>query len=135
MSGIRLEEHRDHLWDIATSTGAKIQDILIVDSVNEWAKRHGQGERNRLSPRAARCFTLVDSDKWLIVLASELTQDMQKSIRGGLQLRGYDISPIADERSFLTHLFLHEVAHTLRPGASEDQCDEWAFAELAKYAV
>jgi hypothetical protein len=135
MASIRPEEYRDYLWHIVTTTGAKVQELLIVDSVNEWAKHHGRGERNRLTPRAARCFDLIGSDKWLILLAAEITPQMQKSIRGRLQTCGYDISPIAGERPFLTHLLLHEVAHTLHPDASEDECDEWAFAQLSKYAV
>ena len=135
MGSIRTDEYRHVLEDVLSTTQAKIQDALIVDSVNEWAKEHGQDERNRLSPRAARCFTLSDSGNWLIVLAAEITPRMPKSIRSGLQMRGFDITPIIDDRAFLVHLFLHELAHTLHPVATEDECDEWAFGHLQKYVV
>ena len=132
---IRPAEYRDHLWSIANESGSKLRDIIFVASVNDWAKERGLGEKNRISPRCARTFDVIGSDEWVIVLATELTPRMRQSVLENLAARGYDISPISSDISFLTHLFLHEIGHTRKRCASEDECDDWAFKELPKYAV
>ena len=84
-----------------------------MDSVNEWAAEHGHGEKNRLSPRCARCFDVIGSDEWVIVMADSITGEMQQPVRDGLFARGFDTSPISGDRQFLTHLMLYEIGHTL----------------------
>jgi len=102
--------------------------------MKRWCARHGIVERDT---RCAKALPVMDSDKWLIVLSAEITPDMQSSVCSTLWLRGYltQAEQLKEPNAFLTHLFLHEVAHTLFPKATEQECDDWAFEELAKCAA
>ena len=46
-----------------------------------------------------------------------------------------EVAALHDSDVFLTHLFLHELAHARNAEASEQECDEWAFKQLGAYAA
>ena len=72
----------------------------------------------------------------LILLAKDITPDMQGSAIGRMEAGGHfdEAKPLwHDARGLLVHLFLHELTHTLLArGTSEGECDEWAFAHLPR---
>ena len=68
-----------------------------------------------------------------VVLADEITTDMQQGIIPAMQVRGFveEVTRLDQPDAFLEHLVLHEAAHLLLPpGTTETECDEWAFARL-----
>jgi hypothetical protein len=70
-----------------------------------------------------------------ILLADEITPLMQRSVIAALEIRGFadEVAEIERSERFLTHLFLHELAHARDDTATEAQCDEWAFSRLEAY--
>jgi hypothetical protein len=126
--------HADRLRALAQAKGANLQDILFEQSMEAWCARHGLVERDT---RCAKALPLIDSDKWLIVFSAEITPEMQSAVRSAPLFRGYltESEQLSEPDTFLTHLFLHEIAHTLFPNATEQECDDWAFEHLAKHAA
>jgi len=69
-----------------------------------------------------------------IVFKSVITDNDRSGVIGGMMFHGFDqeLTRIEAPEAFLEHLALHEAAHLLLPdGASEYECDQWAFEHLA----
>lgn len=67
-----------------------------------------------------------------MILVEEITPERQNSVISAMRLRGFseEVERLSDSGLFLDHLFLHELAHALKPGATESECDRWAFSQL-----
>ena len=81
---------------------------------------------------SGRILQNKETRAFLILLAQEITDDMQASVRSSIELRGMvaQLKLIEEPLEFLDHLMLHELADALYPKASESECDRWAFVQL-----
>ena len=69
-----------------------------------------------------------------IVLLDTIDPHTQQRVVPALIIRGFgtEVSKLEAPDAFLEHLVLHEAAHLLLPdGASESDCDRWAFDRLS----
>jgi hypothetical protein len=127
---IQTGEHQDDIARILREVGLHDCSVELVESVQQWATSVGVEEKN--PDRVAMAGTA--DGKPLIVLKSEITEDDRAGICGRMMVGGFDeeLNRIESSEVFLEHLILHEAAHLLLPsGADEDECDRWAFANLA----
>lgn len=132
---IQTAQHIDALKAIAANYTVAIEDIIAVPSVQEWSQAQSIEEKNPF--RVAKVVQNLQTQAFLIVLAAEITDSMQGSILGAMELRGFvdEVEALRDSTRFLQHLILHELAHPLHPGSTESECDAWAFRELERYAA
>ncbi len=104
--------------------------FLIEPSVQDWARGVGvKVDSPFLSGMALRRSDGVPT----IVLLEEIDHHIQRSILPAMEIRGFteEIEQLQNVHLFLEHLVLHEAAHLLLPsGASESECDAWAFGRL-----
>ncbi len=106
--------------------------VLLVDSVQAWAKA---ADINEADPfRAAMAVTRRHDGAPSIVMLKEISPDIQQSVIGALEFRGFgDETPqLDDPLVFLEHLTLHEIAHLVLDTDSEPACDRWAFDRLTR---
>ena len=106
-------------------------ELLIVDSVQAWARNVGITEKD--SERMAMALRRSDGHA-IIVLRQHITPDMQAGVKDALLFYGFadqEIRTLDSPASFLEHLVLHEAAHLVLDNPSESDCDRWAFDHLA----
>ena len=105
-------------------------DVECVPNIQEWCSNRGIDEKN--PDLSGSVFRDPQSDRYLVVIANPLTSPMIHSAIDATSLRGLGVAAaqLDDPQKFVTHLFLHEVAHALDRSRSEKQCDEWAFQEM-----
>lgn len=108
-------------------------ELLLVDSVKEWAQSVGIHEEDPF--RAAMAVVRQPGGVPTIVMLPRISDDIQRSIIGALLFRGLgdDADRLKDPATFLEHLVLHEIAHLVLEAPSESECDEWAFERLAEH--
>ena len=126
---IRPSENVEKLQRIATRYAVELEAIKVVPSVKAWCDEHGVPETNHR--RAGKTVRNNMSGAALILLPEEITPSMQSSVLSAMELHGYDVAQLREPSVFLVHLFLHELAHAQFPDASEQECDDWAFSQLA----
>jgi hypothetical protein len=127
---IRTAAHRDDIGRLLDEIGLLGCHVEIVPSVHEWAASVA-GVREKNPDRLA--MALRTNGEPLIVLKADITDDDQAGVVGGMVMGGFDeeLKRIEPLEAFLEHLVLHEAAHLiLPPGASEHDCDQWAFDHL-----
>lgn len=110
--------------------GLRAASVLLVPSVQDWASDHGI---DRINPFCCGMAARSESGTPTVVLADLITEDMQESVLTALELRNYgeEARRLQVPGAFLEHLVLHESAHLLLPsGATELDCDRWAFERL-----
>jgi hypothetical protein len=101
---------------------------VIVDSVYDWARFHNAPEKNPFRVAMAG----IGDGRPVITLLRHITTDNRDSILPAMEMRGFQVKELREPAAFLEHLILHEAAHLLLPdGASESQCDKWAFEQMA----
>jgi hypothetical protein len=105
----------------------------IVPDIMKWSEEHRIEEDNPW--RAGKCVRNLETGKYRILLAEEISYEMRRSIIGAMEIRGFSDSAdvLNDEEKFLVHLLLHEIAHALHNDWTEDDCDKWAFTELERH--
>jgi hypothetical protein len=130
MPTIRPSDYLDRLAALAAKHSVATEKILVVPSIQSWCEEQGVEETNPW--RSGRILQNRETDAFLILLAEEITEDMQASVRDSIELRGLlgQVKVIEEPLAFLDHLMLHELAHALYPKASETECDRWAFVQL-----
>ena len=104
--------------------------LFIVQSVQDWARDHGIRESN---PFRAGLAARAQDDTPAVVLLSILSTEIQQSVVPALEMRGFseDTTRLEAPGAFLEHLVLHEIAHlVLGVGATESECDSWAFTRM-----
>jgi hypothetical protein len=84
--------------------------------------------------RAGKIVKSRETGRFLILLPECITSEMSSSIKYAMEFRGFDraVDVLADPLTFLRHLVLHEIAHGIDDAHSEQDCDRWAFEQLAK---
>ena len=130
MCTVRPREYIEKLGTIAARYSIHLESITVVRNVKAWCEEHGVPETNDW--RTGKTVRNLTTDTPLILLAEEITASMQSSVLSALEFYGYDVEQLRDPRVFLTHLFLHELAHAQFPSATERECDDWAFSQLAQ---
>lgn len=103
--------------------------VLIIDNVPGWCRRHNIEEYN--PSRTARAFRVQQNGKGVILLASLITPPMRRSVEVFIERSGYpeEVKALREDRNFLQHLVLHEIAHLNYDWGEEEEtlCDKWAF--------
>jgi hypothetical protein len=129
MSSIATADHLQSLESLARRYPIDLEAVIAVPSVREWKLAHGLQEVNT---RRAATIVQLESSRWLVVLAQEISPSVQRSIVNGIQARGFfdEADVLASPTHFMRHLVLHELSHALHPSGSEEFHDEWAFGEL-----
>ena len=132
---IHTAQHIEALKAIAANYAVPVEDIIAVPNVKEWSQSNSLEEKNPC--RVAKVVQNTQTRAFLIILAAEITDSMQRSVTGAMELRGFvdEVEALRDPTKFLQHLVLHELAHPLHPGGTESDCDAWAFKELGRYAA
>jgi len=135
MRAINTKEYLEKLTQIAQQHDFPLEEIESVSSIQEWCKVRGIEENNPF--RTGKCLRNRESGKYIILLAEEITGDMQSSVISAMEFRGYgpEVEALENPFLFLVHLLLHEVAHAKNDKWSEKECDAWAFEELEKFAI
>jgi len=135
MHTIRPNDRVHELHAIALAHGVALEAIDVVASIKDWCKLHHLDESN--PHRMGKTVRNLQTGLCRILLAEEITPSMQSGVCFVLESRGFgeDVSALHDSDTFLTHLFLHELAHARNADASEQECDEWAFKQLGAYAA
>lgn len=107
-------------------------DVETVPSIQDWCRSRGLTESNPF--RCGAVFRSRETGRYLILLADNITTDMQSSVRAAMQMRGTltnrQLEFLSEPGNFVRHLVLHEVAHALDDKRSEEECDRWAFTQL-----
>ena len=127
---IDVQHVRPQVDELVRRFGPPNCQILVVDSVQGWARSVGLIEEDPF--RAGMAVTRREDRVSTVVLLRRITGDIQRSVTGALLYRGFEkeVRRLQDPAAFLEHLVLHEIAHLILPGASETECDEWAFERL-----
>jgi len=127
---IRTGEFRGAISAELEGAGLGADSVLLVPSVQDWASAHGI---DRIEPFCSGMAARSEFGAPLVVLADLITADMQESVLAALEIRnfGEESQRLRIPHAFLEHLVLHEIAHLLLPpGATESECDRWAFDRL-----
>lgn len=127
-----VQLYRPQIEELVRRFGPPGCNVLIVDSVYKWAESVGVEEDDPF--RAAMAVAERSSGAPAIVLLRCITDDIRGSVIGGLLFREFveEVDRLNDAAAFLEHLVLHELAHlVIGEGASEADCDRWAFERLA----
>ncbi|MCU7927390.1 MAG: hypothetical protein KZQ97_13225 [Candidatus Thiodiazotropha sp. (ex Dulcina madagascariensis)] len=132
---INTSEHISKLVDIAQQYDFPLENIEAVPNIMDWCETRDIEENNPF--RTGKCLRNSETGEYLILLAQEITADMQNSVIGALELRGFSSNTevLHKPLAFLMHLLLHEVAHAIDYKWSEEECDSWAFKELEKIEI
>lgn len=135
MATIHSAQHIEALKAIAANYAVPVEDIIAVPNVKEWSQSNSIEEKNPF--RVAKVVQNTQTHAFFIVLAAEITDSMQRSITGAMELRGFadEVEAPRDPTKFLQHLIFHELAHPLHPEGTESDCDAWAFKVLGRYAA
>lgn len=107
-------------------------DVEVVPSIQNWCHERNLPENNPF--RCGAVFRNRETGRYLVLLADPITSDMQSSVRTAMEIRGElsnrQIDFLGTPKNFARHLVLHEVAHALDDQRTEEECDQWAFAQL-----
>lgn len=114
--------------EILSNYGLGNSEVLIVESVKDWAVEHGINELNGL--RIAMTVRQKNTSIPFIIIKDNIVEDDMPGVLGAMQFSGFrHYSELMELRMFVIHTFLHEVAHGL--GVKEEKdADEWAWKEL-----
>ena len=130
---IEPELHRPQIDALLRSVGLEECELLILDSPEEWARQHNV---KRDIPFAS-AFAGLMNGRPVVVLQRKITPETQSNVLWGIRVRSVregltvDVDCLEDPSAYLEHLVLHEAAHLILPdGATELQCDQWAFDHM-----
>jgi len=128
---IDVRYFQTQVQDLIRTVGPPNCELIVVDSVQQWANSVGIAETDPF--RAAMAANRRSDRAPTIVLLRCLTADIQGSVIGALLLRGFaaEVDRLRGPAAFLEHLVLHEIAHLVLSDPSESDCDRWAFERLA----
>lgn len=105
--------------------------LAVVDSTFEWCKKNGVPETNSI--RAAKCF--ANADECFIVMTDCQTDTMINQAILHMDLFGFadQVERLNDQRLYLLHLVLHEIACFVLQKTDQHSRDLWAFREMPKH--
>lgn len=127
---IKTERHFERLRAVAASHDFPLEEIEAVADIKQWSDERGVEEDNFW--RVGKCLRNRNSGKYRILLAAEITPEMQNSVRAAMEYRGFgnEVSLLSAPDKFVEHLLLHEIAHAKNNNWDETECDSWAFEQL-----
>lgn len=130
MGPIQTKHYLVRLRALAERYEFPLEEIEAVADIKQWCNERGIEENNLW--RVGKCLRNSESGKYRILLAAEITPEMQNSVLGAMEYRGfgYEVSSLRAADKFLEHLLLHEIAHAKNNNWEERECDSWAFNEL-----
>lgn len=140
------------LLDIMKQYGLKNESQLVItESIKEWAEKRGIKERDplRIAMKTTERTEKVDKETGkkeliqeepIIILKKEVSEPELQSPRSralhiSLELNGVDMESakkmLESDENFIKFCLLHEIAH-IKGFASEEEADFWAYKELPK---
>jgi hypothetical protein len=130
MELIITSEYKERLHKIVSSYQIPVEGIEIISDIQAWCKERNIPENNALL--TGKCLKNNKTGKHLILLRSEISESMQRSIIRAISIRGFSdkINLLETSWGFLKHLLFHELGHAKDSSWSETQCDEWAFSMM-----
>ena len=130
MESIKTEQYLARLRAIAESYDFPLEKIDALESIKLWCDERGIEENNLW--RVGKCLRNKENGKYRILLAADITPEMQSSVLAAMEYRGFgsEMSLLAAPDKFLEHLLLHEIAHAKNNSWEESECDRWALAQL-----
>jgi len=122
----------DDIAAILSQHGLPPETLVLVDNIQSWCQEQGIDEPNPF--RAAKTLFLSGPPHALILLPKVISRDMVESVTGAVMFHDFEVIPRLNQndRDFLRHLVLHEIAHILSRDRGESECDVWASKELGK---
>jgi hypothetical protein len=132
---IQTDKYLHDLNTLVSKYEFPLENIEVVPNIQEWCKTKGLVEDNPF--RIGKCLKNRTTEKYKILLVSEITDDMQSSVLGGMLLSHDEDETdiLLDPKYFVTHLLLHEIAHARNGSWTEYECDKWAFNEIKENAI
>jgi hypothetical protein len=107
-------------------------DVEAVRDIQAWCDAHGVPENNPF--RSAKVVKNNETGRFLVLLADPITPHMTSSTIEAMLLREHisneEARRLTEPLNFLSHLFLHEIAHALDSRRSERDCDRWALEQM-----
>ena len=130
MELIQTERYLVRLRAIAEHYDFPLEQIEAVTNIKQWCDEQQIEENNFW--RVGKCLRNRKSGKYKILLAAEITPEMQSSVLAAMEYRGFEneVAFLKAADKFLEHLLLHEIAHAKNDNWNEHECDSWAFNEL-----
>lgn len=112
-------------------------DIEVVPSIKIWCEENRVPEDNPF--RSGKALLNNKTGRYLILLANPITASMISSAVSAMLFRQRvsesEAESMMKPEVFLTHILLHEIAHTLDDKWSEDKCDRWAFDQMRRSSL
>lgn len=132
MESIFTSEYMTVLQELISEIQIPIENVEVTPDIQAWCLKRKITENNPLL--TGKCLKNNITDKHLILLRSEITVHMQRSIIRAISIRGFHdkIKHLKTPQNFLTHLLFHELGHAKNHNWSESECDEWAFSMMEK---
>ena len=130
---IDVVAHSEEINRLLVRYELQVGTVELVENIQSWCRDHGEEESNPF--RAGKTFHGPPPH---ILLAKVITPVMVAAVTGGMLVRPglrsffqKTLELSGDGIRFLRHLVLHEIGHATGI-RDEDECDAWAFGELAK---
>ena len=127
---IKTERHLARLRAVAASYDFPLEEIEAIADIKRWCDERGVEEDNFW--RVGKCLRNRNTGQYRILLAAEITPEMQSSVLAAMEYRGFgnEVSLLSAPEKFVEHLLLHEIAHAKNNNWDETECDSWAFEQL-----
>lgn len=127
---IKTERYLARLRAIAASHEFPLEEIETVADIKQWCDERGVEEDNFC--RVGKCLRNGNTGKYRILIAAEITPEMQNSVLAAMEYRGFgnEVSLLSAPDKFVEHLLLHEIAHAKNNNWDQSECDSWAFRQL-----
>jgi hypothetical protein len=111
MKPILTKEYLSELKIIAHRYHFPLEDIETVANIQKWCKKWRVDEPNPF--RTGTCLRQTEIGRFRILLAEEITPDMQEAVVDALINRGFaeEVESLDDPFHFIVHLLLREIAH------------------------
>lgn len=132
---ININTYKGLINKILSKYNLSLENILIIDhniSFSEYCKNNSINIENlEENPNRLAMSTKDRISKKPYIFIKEVLDDQfiyDAKIRIGIynKIRGFELKT---DIKFLTHLILHEIAHT-KNIVDEDEADEWAFEQM-----
>jgi len=131
---LRVAEYLPLLHRMLDDYGLPGTTLEIVPNVQAWSWAQGIVDSNPF--RTAKCLCRASDGACHIVMAEEISEDQIRGGKSGMECQGFkeEVRTLASDRDYLVHLMLHEIACHVLKTTEQRPRDEWAFAEMSKYA-
>ncbi|MCG8561837.1 MAG: hypothetical protein MI824_18715 [Hyphomicrobiales bacterium] len=124
---IEVEDHRELIDALLKEHGLSPDQFETVESVKDWCEAHNCDARES---RIAMVGHL--NGKPHIVIVSQMTNPMIRSIQGWMELKGLgeEFGALQTDEAILTHTVLHEIAGIVLDTGDAVKRSKWAFEQM-----